>query len=315
MHKLLFALLIFAGISADAQKSDRTITPENLVRMQQYEDTLQWLGDSVVQSADPVIREVACVKFLKILVQALKVNNSFLYPFDSLHTISIVHDPDETFRIITWQLTFKDMSYRYYGTIQMNEPNLKMFPLIDMSLFIPNPQDTVLSKNSWYGCIYYNVVKKEYKKQTYYLLFGWDANDMFSNKKMIDVLSFNQFGEPVFGSPIFLLEKNPEPQTRIIIEYKEDAAAVLNYDEKEKMIVVSYMRPENPMSEGIYFTYIPDGTYVGFKFKKGYWRYQNVVFDRTMKTAPDYTPQHEGEDPWMYKPNETTKEKSSGNKN
>lgn len=301
----MISLLIFAGFSASAQKNNTVIAPENLLRLQQYEDTLQWLGDSMVQSSNWDIREQACVKFLKMFVQALKVDNSFYYPFDSITAFSIIKEADNNFRIITWQLTMKDRTYHYYGTIQMNSPSLKMYPLIDMSMFIPHESDTILSKNSWYGCIYYNMVKKKYKKDTYYLLFGWDGNDMFSNKKICEVLSFNSFGEPVFGKPVFLFDKNPKPQTRVIIEYKEDAASVMNYDPDEKKIVISYMRPENPMSEGIYFTYIPDGTYVGFEFKKGYWRYKKFVFTRTLKKPPDYDPHHTGEDPWMYKPAES----------
>ncbi len=311
MKKLiLFPVLIFC-LQLNAQKSIDLIEPENLNKLQQFEDTLQWLGDSMIQSSNWDMREQACIKFLKLFVQALKVENSYYYPFDSITSISFVNEPDNTFRIVTWQLTMKDRSFRYYGTIQMNEPQLKMYPLIDMSLFIPTPMDTILNRNNWYGCIYYNITKKKHKKNTYYMLFGWDGNDAFSNKKLCDVLSFNQSGEPVLGAPIFLFEEDPDPKTRIIIEYKEDAAAVMNYDEQEKKIVISYMRPENPISEGIYFTYIPDGTYVGFAFKKGYWRFQKIVFDRTMDAPPDYTPVHEGEDPWMYEKEEDSKGEDS----
>ncbi|MBK7034805.1 MAG: hypothetical protein KBF42_02295 [Chitinophagales bacterium] len=299
MRKIIFAILVFSASVANAQKSSE-ITPENFLKLQQYEDTLQFLGDSAVQSKNWEIREVACIQFLKRLVQALKIENSYLYPFDSLKTISIVKPEDDNFRIITWQLTMKDQSYRYYGTIQMNNTTLKMTPLIDMSLFIGNEQDTVLSANSWYGCIYFNIVKQRYKKQDYYLLFGWDGNDKWSNKKIVDVLTFDQFGSPMFGSPMFLLKDNPQPKTRIVVEYKEDASPNVNYDDKLEMIVISYLRPENPLSEGIYFTYIPDGTYVGFYFKKGMWHFKEKIFDQTLDAPPDNTPKREGVDPNIY---------------
>ena len=123
MRKIIFAILVFSASVANAQKSSE-ITPENFLKLQQYEDTLQFLGDSAVQSKNWEIREVACIQFLKRLVQALKIENSYLYPFDSLKTISIVKPEDDNFRIITWQLTMKDQSYRYYGTIQMNNTTL-----------------------------------------------------------------------------------------------------------------------------------------------------------------------------------------------
>jgi hypothetical protein len=295
----VFILVI--TLEAKAQVTEiKGITPENLLKLQQYEDTLKFLGDSAIQSRSWEIREAACIQFLKKLKYALLIENSFLYPFDSVKTMSIVQPEDNTFRIITWQLAMKDMTHRYYGTIQMNEPNLKMFPLIDMSMFVKNPQDTLLSSNSWYGCVYFNIVKQKYKRNDYYLLFGWDGNDMFSNKKLVDVLTFNEMGTPMFGYPMFLLKDDPDPKTRVIIEYKEDASPVMNYDEKMKMIVISYLRPENPMSEGIYFTYIPDGTYVGFYFKKGMWRFQEKVFDKVLDQAPDNTPKQKGEDPNIY---------------
>ncbi len=300
MKKIVVIILICAGISAKAQKNTE-ITPENYLKLQQYEDTLQFLGDSAVQSKYWDIREVASVQFLKRLAHALHIENSYNYPFDSLKTVSIINSEDNKFRIITWQLTMKDQSYRYYGTIQMNNSELKMFPMIDMSMFIGNEQDTVLGPNSWYGCLYYNIVKQRYKKQDYYLLFGWDGYDKWSNKKLVDVLTFDEFGTPVFGAPIFELKDDPKPKTRIIIEYKEDASPTLNYDDNLKMIVISYMRPENPLSEGIYFTYIPDGTYVGFYFKKGIWHYKEKVFDQTQDAPPDNTPKREGVDPNIYK--------------
>lgn len=297
---IIILLLAFGSREASAQSPIKGITPENYLKLQQYEDTLKFLGDSSVQSLSWEIREVATIQFLKKLKQALLIENSYLYPFDSVKTMSIVQPEGKEFRILTWQLAMKDMTHRYYGTIQMKDAALKMFPLIDMSLFIRHEQDTLLSANSWYGCLYYNIVKQTYKRNTYYLLFGWDGNDMFSNKKLIDVLTFDKMGTPMFGYPMFLLKDDPDPKTRIVIEYKEDASPVMNYDEQEKMIIISYLRPENPLSEGIYFTYIPDGTYVGFYFKKGMWRFQEKVFDRVMDQAPDNTPKRKGVDPNIY---------------
>ncbi|MEZ5013441.1 MAG: hypothetical protein R2794_04055 [Chitinophagales bacterium] len=301
-YVLIAVLALLAG-RAFSQSGVKEITDENWAKLQAYEDTLQWLGDSTVQAVDWDTREEACVVLVKMLVKALKVENSFYYPFDSLNTVSIVNAPDNTFRLITWQLTMKDRTYRYYGTMQMNKPQLDMNPMIDMSLFIGNPQDTVLSANSWYGCIYYKIVKQKYRKDTYYLLFGWDGNDPFSNKKLVDVLSFDQFGKPVFGRPMFYFYEDPKPKTRIVIEYKEDASPVMNWDPDMKMIIISYLQPENPLSEGIFMTYIPDGTYIGFYRKRDKWLYKDKIFTRSLPVAPDNTPKRDGEDPNIYKPN------------
>lgn len=302
MKQLTAFFIFFSGLvfSVRAQNTPKTFSAEDLKTLQAYEDTLRVFGDSIVGSRDYQMREVASVQTVRYLVRALKIQNSYAYRFDSLASMSIIHSPDNKFRIFTWQLTLKDLTYRYYGAIQMNTPDLKLFPLIDMSLFIGNEEDTLLNANSWYGCIYYNILEKKYKRDTYYILFGWDGNDAFSNKKILDVLSFDQGGKPVFGKYIFLLDEKAQPKSRIVMEYKEDASPYLNYDENQKMIVFDHLEPEDPMEEGIYMTYIPDGSYEGFKFEKGIWKLQRVVFTQTQSSAPDYTPKHHGEDPGQY---------------
>ncbi len=127
MIKAISIIFILIPFFTQSQNNKPLISESNLQLLQQYEDTLQFFGDSVVQSANWSVREQACVKFVKTLVRALKTENSFYYPFDSLKTISIVKPEDEKFRILTWQLTLKDMSYRYYGTIQINSSELEMY--------------------------------------------------------------------------------------------------------------------------------------------------------------------------------------------
>ena len=69
------------------QKNNKELTPENLAILQAYEDTLQFIGDSVVLSSDWSMREQACIVFLKELKYALKVENSYQFPFDSVVTM------------------------------------------------------------------------------------------------------------------------------------------------------------------------------------------------------------------------------------
>lgn len=296
----LLILCILAATHGSAQKSGKDIPDENRALLRTYEDSLVIKGDSMIYSTTWETREYACVSFIRTLVRALQVEGSYAYPFDSLRTVSILHAPDGRFRIFTWQLTMDDQTYRYYGTIQMQSQTLKMYPLIDMSMFIGHPEDTVLDNNNWYGCLYFNISEKKYRKHTYYMLYGWDGNDSFSNKKIVDVLQFDSGGDPVFGAPIFTEKDSDSTKTRVIIEYKEDATANLNYDPKQKRIVISFLVPENPLSEGIGMTYVPDGTYWGYKFHKGMWQYQDKIFHKTIKSPPENSPKRSGEDPNIY---------------
>ena len=271
---------------------------KNLQQLQAYEDTLLEIGTTLVTDSIYEVREAACVQFIPTLVKALKTPGSFHYPFDKLQTVSILNSPDEKFRIFTFQMTLWDNTYRYYGAIQYNTEQLKLTPLIDMSLFLGDAMDTVVGNKSWYGALYYNIIEKKRKGKKHYLLFGWDGNDRFSTKKLVDVLHFE--GEEVrFGAPIF--QVGDSVITRYIIQFKKEAQASINYDEEHKMILFDHLIPEHPGSEGIKMTYVPDGSYEGFKYKKGVWLHTEKAFEQQITVPPDNTPQPGGDDPWHYR--------------
>ena len=52
----------------------------------------------------------------------------------------------------------------------------------------------------------------------------------------------------------------------------------LNFDAKEKMIVMDHLAPEDSRFEGQYQFYGPDFSYDALKFKKGAWIFERDVF-------------------------------------
>lgn len=178
-----------------------------------YEDSLRRIGDSIIMGSSYEVREAACVRFIPQLVQALKCEGSFEYPFAGVRTMSVVQPEDATFRIFTFHMELWDKTYRHFGAIQLNQGELKLIPLIDASLFIKpaDAVDTALTSDSWHGAIYYNVIGRKHKGQDYYFLFGLDAWDLFSTKKVLDVLWFDKEGTAHFGAPMFpILEEIPD---------------------------------------------------------------------------------------------------------
>jgi len=276
-RSILFVLLLSLSFRTYADEID----PANLELLRRYEDTLSTLQDSIVLSGEPVVRQQACFSFIRVLVQALKVNQSFNYPFVALKRITIISPDDRKFRMFNWGLKLFNDSYRYYGAIQMNnKKELKVFPLFDYNYKIKN-KDTISNHEKWPGAIYYKMIERN----RYYYLFGWDGNNLRSNIKIIDVLHFNKKGEPVFGAPKFVVtdKKNVYIYNRYIIEYKEDAVVTLNYDTDLKLIVFDHLAPQSSTSKDYRFTYVPDGTYEGFKYRKRQWHYVSQVFTSTMK--------------------------------
>jgi hypothetical protein len=220
--------------------------------------------------------------FVRTLIRTLQVKNSFYYPFDSVQGISKIYAPDSSFRFFSWTLSFDDYYARQRGAIQMrtDDGSLKLIPLHDVSEFTSAPEDSVRNIRNWIGAVYYNIIKTEYNGKDYYTLFGFDNHSVRSNKKWIEVMTFDDNGLPRFGGPYFSFEgdtaKRPM-QHRFSIEYKKDANALVNYVPEEGMILIDHLISETDEPE-LAYTFIPDGDYEGFKWEKGRWLHIEKVF-------------------------------------
>ncbi len=279
MKALIIISFFLTCFFANAQKINNA---DNKL-LKQTEDTLALYSKQMVFAQDASSRFYADSIFIKTLVRALKINNSFSYPFDSVTTISKIYPPDSSFRIFTWQIERDESYFRQYGAIQMRtkEGSLKFFPLIDASDYTSTPTDSVRSNTNWIGAIYYGIVAKEYKGKKYYTLFGFDDNDFVSTKKWLEELTFNANSEPVFGGPFFDYKedsiKPAQPAYRFCLEYKKDAKARMVYDPDLDLIIFDHLISEsNEVNKK--FTLIPDGDYEGFKWSNGKWLHIDKVF-------------------------------------
>ncbi len=269
---LLFYVHTFAQHSAEL---------DPVKRLQAYEDTLVSLGKTFVNNENDLERKNANYQFIKTLVSALKVPNSFLYPFDSLKSVTIVNSPDNRFRLITWHITNEDGSYRFYGTAQINTGGrLLMYPLNDYSPFIKNPEDTVTNNLKWYGAQYYKIVPV-YSPKLYYVLIGWKGNNVNSTKKVIDAFTFDD-NHPIFGAPVF--DGNGKNRKRVVFEYSRQVSMLLRYVDDQELIVFDHLLPPDPKLKNDHTTYGPDLSYDGYKLKNGHWVY---VSDLDMRNVPE----------------------------
>ena len=288
--KLFASIFLFFPLILAAQKKPKTApasqpTLAAAQQLQGLEDTLGVLGYAIVNDSIEVERFAACRVFITTLVRALKIENSFKYPFERLQIVSILTPPDSSFRIFTWQLFVNDSTYRYYGSIQMNERSLKMYPLIDRSFEMEKfPSTEELPTDRWYGALYFNLRQFDTRQGRRYLLFGYDAFEFFEKRKLLEVLSFNKEGKPVFGAPVFDKPDVP-PDLRVYIQYSADAKVKMNWDEQYKMILYDHLIPF-PSPYGREMTNVPDGSYDGYRFEKGRWKYVDKVFDDKQKEVP-----------------------------
>lgn len=280
---LSIVVLLFVFSWAQAQK----ISPADLKILKSKEDSLSRLAKNLIVDSLTAGRMRNDSLFVKTLIRTLQVKNSFYYPLDSVVGISKLYAPDSTFRILSWSLSFDDYYSRQRAAIQMKtaDGSLKLIPLRDYSEFTENPLDSVRTKDNWIGAVYYNIIKTEYNGKDYYTLFGIDDYSVRSNKKWIEVMTFNEQKQPVFGGPLFTFEKDSVKrpvQARYSIEYKKEASTLLNFVPEEGVILVDHLISESDEPDKPY-TFIPDGDYEGFKWEKGRWVHIDKVFDFKLK--------------------------------
>ena len=270
--KILFSLSLLLFVTS-ATFAQQVSTADKLFLLKK-EDSLKTVGLKIIQGRDAADRFLADSAFTRIFVRALKTKNSFTHPFDSIINISKLYAPDSSFKIFTWQLMINENTIRQHGAIQIKttDGSLKVFPLIDKSDIIINQTDSISDNNGWMGAVYYKIIQKEYKGETFYTLLGFDENNIKSDKKIMDVLQFIN-GKPIFGNKLFVIENSNQYQkqmARYILEYKKEAAARLTFDEDLGAIVFDELTSESN-TPNKKWTLVPDGEYNGFVWKNGKW--------------------------------------------
>lgn len=241
-------------------------SPERSAALVKYQDSLVKATTVIFEGATNAQRYEQNARFIKLLVNALKIPGSFNFGFDSLKTISIVSSPDKQFRIFSWYVPTEEGTYRFFGTVQMAtaDGKLKLYPLLDDTEHITD-NNQVTTNKQWYGARYYEIVPlKAAGKKTSYILLGWKGNNNKTSKKVIEVLSFE--GDLLrFGKPVFEGAKNMPVKNRIVFEYNKLNSMTLRMDKNEKMIVFDHLAPFDPNMTGNFEFYASDSSFDGYK--------------------------------------------------
>lgn len=299
--KILFArvfLAVCVMIAVAQPVLSQTISKADLKELKAKEDTLKSYARYMVTDSIISTRMIADSFFTRILVRALKIKNSFYYPFDAVLGISKMYAPDSSFRIFTWTIQFDEYYSRQKGAIQMptKDGSLKLFPLRDNSEFTDKAEDSVRTPANWIGAVYYNMVKTQFNGKNYYTLFGYDNNNLMSSKKWVEVLTFNSRNEPLFGGPFFSYVNDSarqKPKYRLTLEYKKDARVLMNYIADLDVILIDHLVSETNEPDNKW-SYVPDGDNEAFKWENGKWVHINKAFD--------YKVDMTGADTYMGKP-------------
>lgn len=269
-----FILFLIAGYSGNAQ----SISPQDLEKFRKMEDSLVVTADSMFQALIPDTRVIYSERFAKQLVRTLKIPNSYSYQFDTLQkVINIIYSDDKTFRIFNWGIEPTKLTKRYYGAIQLQQPQLKLIGLNDYSEQVDKGlEDSIFTGGKWFGALYYRIMSHNINGRKVYTLFGLNSGGLLSNRKVLDPMYFDGKGV-TFGMPIFGVSSKNFPKQRInrfVLEYKKEVSASMNWDAEKEIIVFDKLTSvtNDPSRK---YTYVPSGHYDGFAWSNDMWNYQN----------------------------------------
>ncbi len=270
MLRIIIAFL-FVGMFAQAQ----TFSKAELKILNKKQDSLSILAWRISNEISATNRLLSDSVFTKVLVRSLAIKNSFKFAFDSVQIAKVVA-PDSSFRLFTWEVERSKDKIRQRGVVQYKTPDgkLKIVPLIDNSEFMEE-LTAVNDNRNWIGALYYKILLNEWQGKKYYTLIGFDENNSTSNKKWIEVLTFNDAQQPIFGGP-YIQHTTRGIINRIGLEYKKDSKIKVSYDEEQNMIIYDHLSSETGFVNQR-DTYVADGDYEGLKWENGVWKHTEKV--------------------------------------
>jgi hypothetical protein len=228
---------------------------------------------STIMNSSPLKREAKAASLFEKVLSTLELDGTFNFPFDSLKKIGKIYSPDHRLRIYTWNIPVGVDQNLYYAVFQYYSKR-------DKKYYLQKAQSTddfkgQISLKNWPGALYYETVETKHAGQKYYTLLGLDMGNMLTNKKVIDVVSIDDFDSLYFCHD--LIKYNDRMADRVVFEFNEQVTMTLKYNPTVDMIVFDHLSPEKPSLEGNYVFYGPDFSYDGLKFEKGIWvQYKNL---------------------------------------
>lgn len=268
ISRFIVILILFLAVSY-------SVYGQNYSLIKTYEDSVRVHFEEAKRSTDDSDKIQHAQHISRLFNTILRKPESFTYGFDSLKIIGKLVAPDQLFRIITWNVALTDGTYKYFGILQLRsgaDNQIRLYNLSDKAGELENPENIVLGAGKWYGALYYKVLKNKVDNYTYYTMLGLRYHNLFTTAKLIEVLYFDQFNNPVFGAPIFLVDG--KIKHRMLFQFSARVTMNLTYNEKLEMIVFDHLSPSESKHTGQYMYYGPDFSYDGFFFKGKKWQYK-----------------------------------------
>ncbi len=263
-------LIIFVFVLSTSTVLSQDYIPAEL------EDSLFVLFEQFRKMETPTERKELNETILTYMQENLARPETFEFRFDSLRKrAGILHASDGLFQIFTWNIPLSAWEHEYYGIIQVYDKGTDtciVYVLHNQTGEILNLLHAGTGADMWPGALYYDMRRNKHGRQVIYTLMGFNFHDRWSDKKIIEVLYFDEEMNPRFGKPVFNTPNGI--QHRVVFEFSGEVAMSLRFNPDLEMIVYDHLSPIEPELAAHPRFYAPDFSYDGYKYKKGMWEYR-----------------------------------------
>ncbi len=287
---MLKIIVLSSFIASLAVIANAEATSDSML-LRKAEDSLNILANQIPEPHADEARMQNHALFSDYLEEVLMYDNAFVYPFDSLRTVSMLHAPDSSFRIITWYVPLSGRRFHYSGLIQLPDDSLNTREIIrlhDSTPDIDRSEAGELTAEKWFGAFYYDIIHEPVME--HFILLGWKGDNPQTRMRVIEPLGLRE-NHPVFGKQVF--DEPFRNAWRIVFEYSARVSMSLQYEDEilmteagnVPMIVFDRLVPTHGSLSGHYQFYKPEVHIVdGLYYDGQKWRFAADVDARLPET-------------------------------
>ncbi|HOP59236.1 MAG TPA: hypothetical protein PLR52_07435 [Bacteroidales bacterium] len=221
---------------------------------------------------------------VRLLIDEYIMSDSvFDHRFTNLKYLGQIDSPDEKIKMVTWNIPLREgpnMYFLYLIKRDTKKSGKKVFRLEGVNRPEKIRNDTIYTESNWYGALYYDIRPFRNEKETCYILLGLDTDNLYMSRKIIEVLSFGENGEIIFGRPCFI--RDNENRFREVLEYSAEGLVSLRMG-SNKLIVFDRLDAFATGHSGDNGQYGAGIALDGYRLKKGYWNFVEDVDIKKLK--------------------------------
>lgn len=255
-----------------------TLSPPLKAQQGDTETILYRLFEGIMQTNNPDTRISLNDSLTKIIDGYVRSDSIFSHRFSGLRNLGQIIAQDTKVKLVAWNLILPGGTNKYFLYIIHRKGNKKSLPVVTRlsgeNLIQAPDTMKIYDPGNWYGALYYDIRSFRSEGRTHYLVLGLDFGKSRFSRKIIDVLSFDEGGNPNFGYLCF--NRNGKQKMRQVIEYTSDGVISLRMN-SGKAVIFDRVLPFSAGHEGQADNLGAGLAFDGYIFKGGQWHFRSNI--------------------------------------